>query len=70
MNTLFKIASAIFLITMLFGCTQQEGPNEKLGKKLDNAVEQIKEGDNPLRDEGLGEKIGEGIDRSRKEEKL
>lgn len=46
-----------------FGC-QKKGPTEKVGKKVDEMVDKVKEGENILKQKGPMEKFGESIDES------
>mgnify|MGYP000131317647 CR=1 FL=1 len=49
---------------VLFGsaCTRNEGGVEKAGKKIDEAVDNVKDGDSPFHKKGAAEKAGEAID--------
>lgn len=45
------------------GCQKaNEGTLERAGEKVDEAVENIKEGENPLKKKGPMEKLGESVD--------
>ena len=47
----------------LFGaCTKHEGPVERAGKRIDNAVDNVKDGDSPFHKKGSAEKAGEAVD--------
>lgn len=57
---LIKFLGLISLSTgILIGCT--EGPAEKSGKKLDNAVEQVQD---KLQNKGPAQKAGEKLDKA------
>lgn len=36
------VAALLALATLLVGCQKEEGPMEKMGKKLDHATEEVK----------------------------
>ena len=52
------------LMLLCCACTNQDGPLEKAGKGLDEAVENVKDGELPLHKKGPGEKAGEAVDRA------
>lgn len=61
-----SLSATLFITAALFvfvGC-QEKGPGEKAGEKLDTAVENIKDGENPLKETGVGEKAGEAVDKA------
>jgi hypothetical protein len=45
----------------LIGC-EQKGPAERAGERADEIVDNVKEGDPPLKNKGTMEKLGESID--------
>ena len=47
----------------LIGC-QERGPAEKAGERVDEVIDNVKHGDNPLKQKGPIEKMGESIDDS------
>ena len=53
----------------LSGCEREEGPGERTGERVDEAVEQLEEGDNPLKREGTGEEVGEELDEATETER-
>ncbi len=63
------VVTAILIGPM--GC-QQKGPVERAGERLDEVIDNVKDGDSPLKEKGRMEKIGESIDKSIKkvDEKL
>jgi len=57
----------IFCFALLIGlsaCDTNKGPVERAGEKVDDAVENIKAGESPLKERGPMEKAGESIDES------
>lgn len=59
------LLTLIFLIALVgsFGC-QEKGRAEKAGEKVDEMVDNVKEGENILKKKGPAEKLGESIDES------
>ncbi len=70
MKTLIRISilTAILAFSLfLVGC-QEEGPAEKAGKKIDEAVENVEEKINPQGTaEEAGEKIDEAVEKTKEE---
>ena len=61
MKTTLLFALCVFpLATQLTSC-REKGPGEKIGEKMDNAAEDIKDAVDP---KGPGEKAGEKIDKA------
>jgi peptidoglycan hydrolase CwlO-like protein len=57
-----KLASAVLVSLLAIGLTAcSEGPAESAGKKVDNAVESVKD---TVLDKGPAEKAGEKIDKA------
>jgi len=56
-------ASALFALTLSFSLVscEKKGPAEKVGEKIDEAVEAVGEAIDP---KGPGEKIGEALDKA------
>ena len=58
----------VMLISMLAlalacsACTKQDGPLERAGQKVDDAVDNVKDGQSPFHKKGAGEKAGEAVD--------
>jgi len=55
---------AVLVAVVLSSCEKEEGPAEKMGKKLDEAVENVAE---RVDSQGPAEKAGERIDAAAKE---
>lgn len=51
---------AVTLIGLL-GC-QEKGSAEKAGERVDEIIDNVKDGENPLKQKGTMEKVGESID--------
>ncbi len=50
-------------VTGLFcGCHRNEGPVERAGKSVDEAVDNVRDGESPFHKKGTAEKAGEAID--------
>lgn len=59
------VVGGVLCAAMMMGaCTRQEGPLEDAGERMDEAVENVKQGDSPFRKKGVGEKAGEAVDRA------
>ncbi len=59
------LIGGLFVMSMcLTACTREDGPLENAGERLDEAVDNVKEGDSPFRRKGAGEKAGEAVDRA------
>ena len=54
---------SLFAITFAVGC-QKAGPLERAGERTDEVIDNIKEGDAPLKKKGPLEKAGESIDKT------
>ena len=48
----------------LLGACREPGGAEKAGQRVDEIVDNVKEGENPLKKKGPAEKLGENIDES------
>ncbi len=54
---------ALALLLLLdFSACRREGPIEKAGERVDEAVDNVTEGQSPLHKKGPAEKMGEQID--------
>jgi len=49
-------------VAQLSACAKHEGPVERAGKKIDNAVDNVKDGESPFHKKGTAEKAGEAVD--------
>ena len=58
------VGGVVFAALMMSACTREDGPLENAGERVDEAVENVKEGDSPFRKKGAGEKAGEAVDRA------
>lgn len=58
------VGGILVAAVMLGACTREDGPLENAGERLDEAVDNVKEGDSPFRKKGAGEKAGEAVDRA------
>lgn len=56
-----SLLAAAALATMLMGCQKEEGPMEKAGKSVDQAIEKAKDAVDP---KGPLEKAGESADKA------
>jgi hypothetical protein len=54
------LAAGIFTFTAI-GCTEKKGPAEKVGEKIDETVDKVKDAVDP---KGPAEKTGEKIDKA------
>jgi hypothetical protein len=54
----------VALIALGVAACHREGPLERTGRSLDNAAENMSEGDPITKKKGTGEEIGESIDRT------
>ncbi len=61
MNVTRSIAAALFLTISAAACAN-EGPVERAGKKLDDAADNVSEGESPFKKKGAAERVGESID--------
>jgi hypothetical protein len=70
--SVLSLMIAFFLIFSISGC-EKEGPAEKMGEKIDQSVEDVKdaaeEAGDKLTDQGPAEELGETIDDSVEEVK-
>lgn len=63
-----KILTRLVIICAIFGCAgfamgcAEKGPFEKSGERMDEVIDNAKEGDPLLKRKGTAEKIGEAID--------
>lgn len=44
------------------GCTRKSGPFERAGERADEMVDNVRDGENPLKHKGPAEKAGEAVD--------
>ena len=58
------VEAVLVAALMLAACSREDGPLENAGEQLDEAVENVKDGDSPFRKKGAGEKAGEAVDRA------
>lgn len=67
-----SVMIALFLLVGISGC-EKEGPAEKMGEKIDQSVEEVKdaaeEAGDKLTGQGPAEEVGEKIDESVEEVK-
>ena len=61
MKIVYQVMVASFLLLGIVAC-RREGPIEKAGEKVDEAVDNVVEGQSPLHKKGPAEKAGETID--------
>lgn len=54
----------LFATVSCLGCTTKEGPLEKAGEKVDDAVDNVKDGQLPLHKKGTAERVGDDIDKA------
>lgn len=59
----FAVCSLLLLITC-FGtaCTRHQGPVERAGERVDEVIDNVSEGEAPLKKKGPLERAGESID--------
>ena len=57
-----KFAAAFILLSSV--ACRQEGGAEKAGERVDEMIDNAKEGENPLKKKGAGEKLGESMDKA------
>lgn len=61
-NSIFYlVVIALIGFVGLIGC-QEKGPAEKAGERVDEVVDNVAEGDPPLKEKGPMEEMGESID--------
>lgn len=55
-----------FCIAILLCSTacRKDGPAERAGERIDEVVDNVKDGENPLKKKGPAEKAGEAVDRA------
>lgn len=56
-----RLILTLVFILVLSGC-EREGPAERAGERGDEIIENIKDGDAPLKERGPLEKTGDAID--------
>lgn len=56
------------LLMGLIGC-QQKGAGERAGERVDEVIDNVKEGDSPFKQKGTMEKLGESVDEAIQPEK-
>jgi|688.fasta_scaffold2491519_1 hypothetical protein len=63
-NRSFILSAYLFCFAFTAaGCQKaNEGKLERAGEKVDEAIENIKDGENPLKKKGPMEKLGESVD--------
>ena len=66
-NILLKALTLLAFSLPFVGC-QQKGPAEKAGERLDDAIDNVKHGDSPLKEKGTMEKFGETLDDASKKD--
>jgi hypothetical protein len=60
-----KLLIGFLLVSIVsVGCTRQEGPLERAGKRVDEIGDNIAEGDPPLKKRSAFEKAGESVDKA------
>ena len=57
----FSLAALFLSINFTTAC-QKAGPAERAGERADEIVDNVKEGEAPLKKKKTGEKVGEAID--------
>lgn len=64
MNGLRKLLFSLVMTSsaLLLGACEKQGPAESAGAKIDEAADNIKEGESPLADKGPLEEAGETVD--------
>lgn len=67
MKQLIYIFLSAFCLICSVAC-KTEGPAERTGSKIDNAIDNIKEGEDPFKEKGVFEKVGEDIDQATKKD--
>lgn len=67
MNPIAKSLALLLILSGTSACTRHEGPVERAGKKIDDAVDNAKDGENPLHKKGAAEKMGEAVDNTIKD---
>lgn len=60
---IYLAAMIIALMLMVVSC-QEKGTMEKAGERADEIIDNVKEGEPPLKEKGPLEKIGESVDQS------
>ncbi len=63
MKGMIQITCVTILLLLITSCNRQ-GSVENAGERMDEIVDNVKEGENPLKKKGAGEKLGEAIDES------
>ncbi len=61
MKQLRSLCLLVLLIIPLFSC-KEKGAAEKTGERVDEIVDNVKEGEPPLKKKGALEKMGESVD--------
>ena len=62
-KTLLTVIFSGLALAISFGCeTRRKGPLERAGERTDEIIDNVKDGENPLRRKGTMEKAGEAID--------
>lgn len=67
-----KIYLVCFMVFALIGLSacQKKGEVQKAGEKLDRAIDNVKQGESPLKEKGAMEKAGESIDNTIKKDEI
>lgn len=62
-TTVNKLIFLLLLSSIVgFSSCKQKGSMEKAGEKVDDAIDNIKDGESPFKERGAAEKAGEAID--------
>ncbi|MFN8390831.1 MAG: hypothetical protein U0136_11115 [Bdellovibrionota bacterium] len=63
MNTCIRQLVAVACLFGVAACNHRhEGPVERAGEKIDDAVDNVKDGQSPFHKKGVAERAGEAID--------
>lgn len=61
MKTFCHAICAMLLIAGVAAC-ERKGPAERAGERLDDAVDNVRQGESPLKERGPVEKAGKSVD--------
>jgi|LakMenEpi03Aug12_release.lakeMendotaPanAssembly.Ray.scaffolds.fasta_scaffold2328597_1 hypothetical protein len=62
MNRYFGASLLVLVVMVGFVGCEPKGRAEKAGERVDEVIDNVKEGENPLKKKGAMEKMGESID--------
>jgi hypothetical protein len=60
-TTIMITVSTLIVLMGLIGC-RKEGSGEKAGERMDEIIDNVKDGDAPFKKKGTMEKVGDSID--------